>query len=446
MNLFFIELKLSFIQKGGGIILRRKEMIYLCSILSFFISTAEALQTNGSFSIVKDNVLNVAGRKEDGQLDLTKPYLIKGVVWNPATRAPQKGINPKTKRTKIDYGFFFDHENQDPKGYEVLRYWLQQEYQKYFLSDIMLMKKMNVNTVRVFNCFSDDPEINTRILDEFFRNNIMVIMTVALTKKDIDDKEYVKVVEMCKDHPAILMWAIGNEWNLSNMGYSGYKTIVKAAKAVNLVAEEIKRMDPYHSVSTVIGDVLCDKYNVNLVKWFVEECTNIDLWGINSYRGKTFGDLFDKWEDISGKPFYFSEFGVDSFMTEKYKLYKNVFAKRCKGEESQLIQSEYVMGLWEEVKNNLSFYKPEKKCIGGLVFSFNDALWKVGSYHSGLGGIINYTNPYEASCYSKYDTEGFYMKNAFPDDVANEEYFGIVNADREPKSVFYALQEFYASL
>jgi len=49
-----------------------------------------------------------------------------------------------------------------------------------------------------------------------------------------------------------------------------------------------------------------------------------------------------------------------------------------------------------------------------------------------------------ASC-RKYNAEGFYS-NSSPDNVMNEEYFGIVNADREPKKAYRRLKSFYEAL
>ena len=81
-------------------------------------------------------------------------------------------------------------------------------------------------------------------------------------------------------------------------------------------------------------------------------------------------------------------------------------------------------------------------CAGGVVFSFNDALWKVGNYNVGLGGLVN-ADAGDTS-YNTYNPDGFAARGLHPDGVANEEYFGIVTADRQPKQAYTALRDAFA--
>ena len=79
---------------------------------------------------------------------------------------------------------------------------------------------------------------------------------------------------------------------------------------------------------------------------------------------------------------------------------------------------------------------------GGVVFNFNDQLWKVGNYNVGLGGLVNYTAG--DTSYNTYNPDGFVVPGGHPDGVANEEYFGLVDADRNPKQVYQALRTAFA--
>ena len=45
---------------------------------------------------------------------------------------------------------------------------------------------------------------------------------------------------------------------------------------------------------------------------------NVDIWGLNVYRGASFGTLFAQWKNVTSKPFYISEFGTDSFKTTQF--------------------------------------------------------------------------------------------------------------------------------
>ena len=132
------------------------------------------------------------------------PFIIKGVTWSPETVAPDYGPNPLDFNQTVEYGFFFDWPNRHPQGHEIFVYWKENQFIKHYQKDIPLMKEMNLNVVRVYSCFSEDCEESLKILDHFFKNGIMVIMNVAMSKKDIDSQRYKKIVKAYKDHPAIL--------------------------------------------------------------------------------------------------------------------------------------------------------------------------------------------------------------------------------------------------
>lgn len=395
---------------------------------------------------VKGTQLIVQKRLPDGSLGEARPYIIKGVTWSPATRAPENGPNPADISREVPYGFFFDWPGRVPPGHEVFLYWMEGEATAHYRTDIPLMKEMNVNTVRVYNDFGLDASVNRAILDEFYRNGIMVIMAVAICKEDFDTGRYMRIVALCKDHPAILMWSLGNEWNLDYNKYYGYRTVAEAAIATEAAAKAINGLDKNHPVSTCLGDRFEDADETNTVKWIVRNCPDIAVWGLNIYRGESLGELFRQWQKTSGKPFYISEFGIDSFATRTYATAKGIYAVEVAGEEDRKAQAAWDMRMWQEAAANLSALDPKKACIGGLIHSFNDSLWKVGSYHAMLGDLINYNNPEEAASYGAYNPEGLIMKGSFPDNVANEEYFGVVDADRKPKLVFYELKKFYKNL
>lgn len=256
---------------------------------------------------------------------------------------------------------------------------------------------------------------------------------------------YEKIVALCKDHPAILMWSLGNEWNLDNINkYLGYPTAKEAAMAVNTAAQGIKQMDSNHPVTSCLGDRFDDPLPENTISGIVSACPNIDIWGINVYRSISFGDLFSRWQLMATtKPFYLSEFGTDSFNTTTYSLVNGYQADNCVGNIDQDMQKNLELTLWDEIKNNASAINYTKMCLGGTVFEFNDELWKVGNYNVGLGALVNYNND---TSYNAYNTEGFVLVNGHPDNVANEEYFGVVDADRNQKSAFWGLQNYYLSL
>lgn len=84
-----------------------------------------------------------------------------------------------------------------------------------------------------------------------------------------------QIVETYKDHPAILLWAIGNE--LDHVpGQETYN--LNMWNAVNEVARMIHEVDPAHPAMTVIGTGR--KYKLADL---MERCPDLDLLGVNAY-------------------------------------------------------------------------------------------------------------------------------------------------------------------
>ena len=119
--------------------------------------------------------LIVQKRKPDGTLDAPRPYTIEGVNWSPASTC-------------------------------TVQSYLSDEFQKWDEIDIPLMAAMGVNTVRTYYNLGPVPTA-THILDRFYEHGIMVIMTVDEIVANAGN--ITPTVNAHKDHPAILMWAIG---------------------------------------------------------------------------------------------------------------------------------------------------------------------------------------------------------------------------------------------
>ena len=129
--------------------------------------------------------------------------------------------------------------------------------------------------------------------------------TTAIRKQT---EKMVDIVRNTKDHPAVLMWAIGNELDY----IPGTKPFnPKVWDAVNQAAKAIKAIDPNHPVMTVIGTSMMEK-----VADIVKRCPDIDLLGINSY-----GDIYTLPETLQQygwtKPYVISEWGPDGYWEVK---------------------------------------------------------------------------------------------------------------------------------
>ncbi len=114
------------------------------------------LQSGPGPSIVSINgrQLVVCKRSPDGSLAPCAPYVIRGVVWSPAS------TTTNTSKT-------------DPNNANVRR----AEFGSWAAIDIPLIKAMNANTVRMLI----DPGLDSNgraVLDQLYNQGIMVIMTV----------------------------------------------------------------------------------------------------------------------------------------------------------------------------------------------------------------------------------------------------------------------------
>ncbi len=348
-----------------------------------------------------DRRLFMRDRLPDGSLTDTYGFVARGVNWSPASI----GIDP----------------DSNPTGY-------RQEFYNWYLTDIPKMAEMGVNVVRVYHDFGTGSEA-IAILDELYKHGIKVIMPVdSPYHGNVANLSNVSaVVNAYKNHPAILMWAVGNEWDL-NYYYGTYTTLTDAAAFTESAAQLIKSLDANHPVATLIGDPHIPKYSDTapyhplsqeafpfLVGPYTKDIVNtmapsIDVWGLNIYRNSSFTDVFQQWKSISNKPMFIGEFGCDAY---DHRVTS----------ENQAMQDAMDKGLWDEAFFDLSALRTEGAAIGALRFTWNDEWWKNGtpSAHS----ITAETN------------------SGQPDGYNDEEWFGVVDINRNPRSVFTSMQDRY---
>lgn len=107
-----------------------------------------------------------------------------------------------------------------------------------------------------------------------------------------------QTVERYRDHPAVLLWGLGNEME-------GYERGDNAAiwSAVNNLAAMVKQLDPNHPTMTVLAEIGGER-----VKNVHRLCPSIDIVGINSYGGVA--SLARRYAEAGGtKPYLVTEFG-----------------------------------------------------------------------------------------------------------------------------------------
>lgn len=149
-----------------------------------------------------------------------------------------------------------------------------------------------------------------RRLDEAHRAGLTVAVGIWLehSQKGFDYANTVKVkqqfdqviaaVKQYKDHPAVLVWGLGNEME-------GYETGANPDlwQHVESLAKAIKEIDPNHPTMTVVAELTPDK-----VKAIHQHCPSLDIIGINSYGGCP--TLPERYRQHGGtKPYIVTEFG-----------------------------------------------------------------------------------------------------------------------------------------
>ena len=153
---------------------------------------------------------------------------------------------------------------------------------------------------------------------------------------DLVKEQYERVkrdVLKYKDHPAVLMWGIGNEMEGFGAGDNP-----KIWQHVQDIALMIKNIDPHHPTMTVTAEIGGDRIkSINTI------ASAIDIHGINSYGGLP--SLLDRYKSQGGiKPVIVTEFGppgtwevgsnsfgapIELTSTQKAEVYKKAYTSGC---------------------------------------------------------------------------------------------------------------------
>ena len=193
------------------------------------------------------------------------------------------------------------------------KYTLMRNGQPYYIKglggDGQMQKILDIggNSVRTWGV-----ERAQEVLDEAQRNGLTVMLGFWMqterqgfdynnTEKVKKQYEYFKsVVDKYKNHPALLIWGIGNELDLQ---YSN----TKCWNAVEDIARYIHQTDPNHPTSTVTAGL--DSMEVQLIKRMAPD---IDIYGVNTY-----GDIGRVPEKIAAfgwdGPYMITEWGPDGW-------------------------------------------------------------------------------------------------------------------------------------
>ncbi|WP_346316620.1 T9SS type A sorting domain-containing protein [Chitinophaga sp. YIM B06452] len=204
-----------------------------------------------------------------------------------------------------------------------------------------------------------------------------------------------------KDHPALLMWAIGNE---TDANYNPLDTAYNIAywDALNDIAEMIHETDTNHLTTCVL--VNSDLKKIQLLK---ERFTHLDILSINSYAPNLPGVLGNLQTAGWTKPYMITEFGPRGTWQmnpePKRKMPWGALVEQTSTEKAIVYRQAYLDYIAANAANN---------CLGGFVFvwgyqSAGDVVTWYGLYNR-LGEAFGATDEMQ------YVWTGMYPSNRAP--------------------------------
>jgi len=399
--------------------------------LFFVLGSSLLLAGCFSFSLwAKNDAVTVKTTREGGYyLSVSgKPFLMKGVVYNPVP--PGKGY---------DWNFF-----SDPS--------------KPWLIDGPMMKEAGINCVRIYSAGSDLEKTKEFMRDMYDKFGIYTVVSDWLglwstpsanysdpAAQEKIKKDLLKIVEALKDEKGLLGWILGNENNYTFSGKIGFWTSPEiealptaqekvAEKAriyytfVNSLARAVKKIDKKHPVALGNGEATFLNIAAPL-------CPDVDALALIIYRGKRFGNFFDYVRSFFDKPIFLSEFGCDSYDAKN-------------NTPAQQLQADFLLSQCKDLYRHTVFSGNLKgNALGGIIFEWIDEWWKHNEGYRGDWAVHNTQAGWSDGSYY-FDIEAPNGMNM------NEEWFGLVAYDeksgdytkRLPKESLAVIRKFYSSV
>ena len=238
-----------------------------------------------------------------------------------------------------------------------------------------LLVKSGANSIRIWSTN------NSALLDSAHQHGLTVTLGLHVRPErsgmDYNNEyavkgqiEYLKnEVLKYKDHPALLVWGIGNEVDLKYSNFKVWETI-------EILAKFIKEVDPNHPTMTVTAGI--DPSKAFYIKKY---CPSIDILGLNVYgsienAGANLRKF--KWD----KPYIVSEWGVNGPFEARMTSWK------AKIEPPNGIKADQRLRRYQEL-----IQKDKERCLGSYCFLWGQKQESTATWH---GMFLNNGNPTEA--------------------------------------------------
>ena len=172
-----------------------------------------------------------------------------------------------------------------------------------------------------------------------------------------------------KDHPALLVWGIGNEVDLRYSNFKVWETI-------EILAKFIKEVDPNHPTMAVTAGI--DPSKAFYIKKY---CPSVDILGLNVYGSiENAGANLRKfnWD----KPYIISEWGVNGPFEARRTSWK------ARIEPPNGIKADQRLRRYKEL-----IVKDKERCLGSYCFLWGQKQESTATWH---GMFLSNGNPTEA--------------------------------------------------
>ena len=321
-------------------------------------------------------------------------------------------------------------------------------------AEMSLLKNMGVNTIRVYTGMQpkwiayvyETYGIYTMLNHTFGRYGLTIngVWTPVTEYDESKTKalllsEITAMAKEYKDTPGLLLFLLGNENNYGlfwagadtedfpeeeeKKKFIGESRGRPMYKLMNDAAIKMKSINSNIPIAICNGDLL-------FAEIIAEECKDVDIYGTNMYRGKSFTDAFERVKKELDMPILFTEFGADAF-------------NAVTNEEDQKMQAFYMVENWKEIYQNAAGLGKAGNAIGGFTFQFSDGWWKYGQTKN----LEVHDNN------ASWSNGGYYLDLEGSNNNMNEEWFGICAKGPTnskglytlyPRAAYYNLKEVHS--